>query len=76
MTGEGENSVTQWIGDLGTGNCDSACRRLWERYFQRLARLAQARLRMGGGGPADGKDVALSVLDTFIRKAWQREGQP
>jgi len=67
MTGEGENSVTQWIGDLRTGNCDEASRRLWERYFTRLAGLAQTRLRTVGRGPADGEDVALSVFDSFIR---------
>ncbi len=66
MTGEGENSVTQWIGDLRTGNREEAARRLWERYFQRLARLAQARLRTAGG-PADCEDVALSVLNSFFQ---------
>jgi DNA-directed RNA polymerase specialized sigma24 family protein len=66
MTGEGEHSVTQWIGDLRTGNRDEASRRLWERYFERLARLARARLRTAGGGPADGEDIALSAFDSFI----------
>jgi DNA-directed RNA polymerase specialized sigma24 family protein len=69
MTGEGEHSVTQWIGDLRTGNRDEASRRLWERYFERLARLAQARLRTAGGGPADGEDIALSAFDSFVRGA-------
>jgi DNA-directed RNA polymerase specialized sigma24 family protein len=69
MAGGGDESVTQWIGDLKAGDRGEATRLLWERYFSRLARLAQARLRAGGGGPADGEDVALSVLDTFIRGA-------
>ena len=69
MTGDSENSVTQWIGELRGGNRDEASRRLWERYFEQLTRLADARLRSRGGGAADGEDVALSVLDSFIRGA-------
>jgi DNA-directed RNA polymerase specialized sigma24 family protein len=65
----GENSVTQWVSDLKAGDRGEATRRLWERYFQRLARLAQARLRTTGRGPADGEDVALSVFDSFFRAA-------
>jgi DNA-directed RNA polymerase specialized sigma24 family protein len=69
MADEGEHSVTQWIGNLRTGNRDEASRRLWERYFERLVRLAQARLRTAGGGPADGEDIALSAFDSFVRGA-------
>ena len=39
MAGDGENSVTQWIGELRTRNRDEASRLLWERYFTRLARV-------------------------------------
>jgi DNA-directed RNA polymerase specialized sigma24 family protein len=67
MTADGENSVTQWIGDLRTGNHEEASRLLWERYFTRLARLAQVRLRVSARGPADGEDVALSVFDSFFQ---------
>ena len=67
MTGDGENSVTQWIGDLRTGDRDEASRLLWERYFERLARLAQGRLRAASRGSADGEDVALSVFDSFFQ---------
>jgi DNA-directed RNA polymerase specialized sigma24 family protein len=66
---DGEHSVTQWVSDLKAGDRGEATRRLWERYFQRLARLAQARLRATGRGPADGEDVALSVFDSFFRAA-------
>ena len=44
MTADGESSVTQWIGDLRTGNRDEASRLLWDRYFTRQTRLAQVRL--------------------------------
>jgi DNA-directed RNA polymerase specialized sigma24 family protein len=67
MTADGENSVTQWIRDLSTGNRDEASRLLWERYFIRLARVAQVHLRAVVHSPADGEDVALSVFDTFFR---------
>ena len=69
MADGGDDSVTRWIGDLRSGDRGEAARRLWERYFIRLARLAQARLRWGAGAPVDGEDVALSVLDSFIRGA-------
>ena len=67
MNGDGENSVTQWIGDLRTGDRDEASRLLWQRYFERLARLAQGRLRTAARGSADGEDVALSVFDSFFQ---------
>jgi hypothetical protein len=66
MSADGEDSVTRWVSDLKAGDRREAPRLLWERYFQRLA---QAHLRTVGGGPADGEDVALSVLDTSIRGA-------
>ena len=69
MAADGENSVTQWVSDLKAGDRGEAARLLWERYFERLARLAQARLRAGARGPADGEDVALSVFDSFFRGA-------
>ncbi len=67
MSADDENSVTQWIGDLRAGNRDEASRRLWERYFTRLARVAQVRLRAVVRSPADGEDVALSVFDSFFQ---------
>jgi DNA-directed RNA polymerase specialized sigma24 family protein len=69
MAGDGEHSVTQWVSDLKTGAQSEAARLLWQRYFDRLARLAQARLRTVAQGAADGEDVALSVLDSFFKGA-------
>ena len=54
----------------GTSGPETATRLLaclWERYFTRLARLAQVRLRAVARGPADGEDVALSVFDSFFQ---------
>ena len=67
MAADGENSVTQWVSDLKAGDRGEAARLLWGRYFERLARLAQARLRAVARGPADGEDVALSVFDSFFQ---------
>jgi DNA-directed RNA polymerase specialized sigma24 family protein len=67
MTPDGGNSVTQWVNDLKAGDRGEAARLLWQRYFERLAQIAQGRLQRAARGPADGEDVALSVLDSFFR---------
>jgi RNA polymerase sigma factor (sigma-70 family) len=69
MTDEGAKSVTRWIRDLTTDDRDEALRRLWERYFPRLVRLAEARLRGTTRGPAGGEDVAPSAFESFFRGA-------
>lgn len=60
-------SVSGWLDRLQGGDHDAA-RRLWERYFPKLVRLAQAKLR-GARPSADAEDVALSAFDTFCRNA-------
>ena len=69
MTSDAERSVTQWISDLKAGDDGEAARRLWDRYFTQLARLAHARLRARNRGAADGEDVALSAFESFFRGA-------
>jgi RNA polymerase sigma factor (sigma-70 family) len=68
MTSDGEGSVTRWIGDLRSGG-DSAAQRLWERYFQRLVRLARKKLQNGRRARTveDEEDAALSAFDSFCR---------
>jgi hypothetical protein len=44
MSGAGGGSVTHWIGALKAGDKEAA-QPLWERYFDRLVRLAGAKLR-------------------------------
>jgi RNA polymerase sigma factor (sigma-70 family) len=46
-----------------------ALERLWDRYFERLVRLAQARLRHGPRPVEDEEDAALSVFDSLCRGA-------
>lgn len=70
MIGEGEGSVTHWIGALQTGDA-AAAQPLWERYFDRLVRLAGARLKSAGrpSGVADEEDAVLSAFDSFCTGA-------
>ena len=51
MIADGEHSVTQWVSDLKAGDRGEAARLLWQRYFERLARLVQDRLGAVGAGP-------------------------
>jgi DNA-directed RNA polymerase specialized sigma24 family protein len=66
MLHDNDGSVTGWIEQLKAGDVDAAAR-LWERYFDRLVRLARDRL----SGPArrllDEEDVALSAFDSFCQ---------
>jgi len=68
MSDEAERSVTRWIASLKAGDRDAA-QRLWERYFEALARLARARLRGVNRAAADEEDAALSAFDSFCRGA-------
>ena len=62
------DSITQWINRLKAGEADAA-QKLWQRYFDRLVRLARVKLRGNVRLPADEEDVALSALDSFFRGA-------
>ena len=49
------------LGGLRGGD-EEAVRRLWQRYFQPLVRLARGRLAAGCGRTADAEDVALDAF--------------
>ncbi|HWE38618.1 MAG TPA: ECF-type sigma factor [Isosphaeraceae bacterium] len=69
MSTAGGGSVTRWLGDLKTGG-DAGAQQLWERYFDRLVRLARDALRSRGRDAAeDEEDAALSAFDSFCRGA-------
>src|SRR6516165_6697424 len=70
MSPEPDGSVTGWIDRLRVGD-DVAARRLWERYFHALVRLARADLRAKPRGAVDEEDIALSAFDSFCRGAEQ-----
>jgi RNA polymerase sigma factor (sigma-70 family) len=61
-----EGSVTGWIRGVLAGD-EAALRRLWERYFPRLVRLASIRLGEVPRRAADEEDVVQTVFTAF----WQ-----
>lgn len=62
------NSVTAWIGDLKDGQ-DAASQKIWERYFDRLVRVAKRQLGSAPRRIADEEDVAVSVFDSLCKGA-------
>lgn len=63
-----DGSVTGWIFDLQHGD-DEAERKLWQRYFQRMAGLARKHIPNYSGRIADEEDVALSAFESFFRRS-------
>jgi DNA-directed RNA polymerase specialized sigma24 family protein len=63
-----ENSVTIWIGGVKAGD-GADIQRLWDRYFQRLVRLAGARLPSHCRRAFDEEDVAISAFQSFCDRA-------
>jgi DNA-directed RNA polymerase specialized sigma24 family protein len=61
-----KGSVTQWLDQAQAGQAEAA-QQLWQRYFDRLVRLARGKLHGAPHGMADEEDVALSAFDSFYR---------
>jgi DNA-directed RNA polymerase specialized sigma24 family protein len=59
-------SVTHWIGQFQRGDA-CAVQKLWDRYFQRLVRLAREKLPRRLARVADEEDVALSAFQSLCR---------
>jgi DNA-directed RNA polymerase specialized sigma24 family protein len=57
-------TVTQWLDGAKAGN-PADIRRLWDRYFQQLVRLAGAKLPGRARRASDEEDVALSAFHSF-----------
>ena len=70
MPDESEGSVTRWLSEMKAGD-GGAAQKLWERYFESLVRLAQARLRASNRAVEDEEDAALSAFDSFFAAASQ-----
>lgn len=64
------NDVTQWIVRLTDGD-EVAAQAIWEEYFDKLVRLARAKLESVPRRVADEEDVALSAMHSFYRGAMQ-----
>jgi DNA-directed RNA polymerase specialized sigma24 family protein len=63
-------SVTRCIDGLRAGDADDI-QRLWDRYFERLVRLARDRLPGHSRRASDEEDVALSAFHSFCARASQ-----
>jgi RNA polymerase sigma factor (sigma-70 family) len=63
-----ENSVTMWIDGIKAGD-GTDIERLWDRYFERLVRLAASRLPAHSRRSFDEEDVALSAFESFCDRA-------
>ena len=61
-------SISRLLGGLRDGDED-AVRRLWQRYFGPLVRLASSRLSARGCVPRDAEDVALSAFWELCQQA-------
>ena len=57
-------SVTEWLDKL-THRDSRAAENLWNRYIQRLVRLARTRLRASPRRAADEEDVAVNAFASF-----------
>jgi DNA-directed RNA polymerase specialized sigma24 family protein len=63
-----DDSVTIWINGVKAGD-GADIGRLWDRYFDRLVRLAGARLPSHCRRAFDEEDVALSAFQSFCDRA-------
>ncbi len=61
-------SVTGWLAALRNGD-SIAAQRCWEGYFDRLVRLARAKLAAKRRTLQDPEDIALSALKSFCLAA-------
>ena len=59
-------SVSEWIIGLRAGETQAA-QKFWERFVDRMVRLARRKLRGVPRRVADEEDVALSVFDAALR---------
>ena len=61
---EDTSSVSTWLQHLKQGDHDAA-RKLWDRYFDELVRLARARLGTASRRVADEEDVAINAFKSL-----------
>lgn len=63
-----KDEVTDWFERLSEGD-SVAAHELWDRYFEKLVRYADRRLRRLPRRAVDEEDVALSAINSFFRGA-------
>ena len=62
-----ESSDTTLLARLKKNQDAAAAQELWQRYFDRLTRLARTRIKERQRRVSDEEDVALSAFDSFFR---------
>ena len=62
------NDAQSWIDKLQQGQPEAA-QAIWERYFAQLVRLAERKMGALPRRIADGEDVALSAMNSFVQGA-------
>ncbi len=67
-----DQSVTFWLEALKQGD-ERGASEIWDRYFDKLTRLARSKLQDSERRTADEEDVALSAFHSFCRGA--KEGR-
>jgi RNA polymerase sigma factor (sigma-70 family) len=63
-----EEPISHWLHGLARGD-QSAVRKIWEQYFERLVQLARRRLAGSDRRMSDEEDVALSAFHSLCRGA-------
>lgn len=63
-----ESSVSQWVERIRVGDAIAA-QHLWNRYFQRLVKLAEKRIRSWPQHVLGAEDIAASVFESIWRGA-------
>lgn len=63
-----DDAITIWAKNLAAGD-ESAARQIWNTYFEKLVRLAKAKLGSFPKRMADEEDVAISAMRSFCRAA-------
>lgn len=63
-----DSSVSVWLDRLKAGD-PMAAQPLWDRYFERLVRLARGKLSARARREADEEDIALSAFHSFCQAA-------
>ena len=63
-----DHSVSQWLDGVKAGD-SAAIERLWQRYFERLVRLARGKLPDNCRRAFDEEDVAISAFQSFCERA-------
>lgn len=68
MSDSFENSVTLWISKLKSGD-QKAAGPLWQRFFDKLVRVAGRKMGSASRRQADEEDVVVDVFDSLCRGA-------